>query len=134
MSYNALILLPITLLSFFLIKEALKRYSERARTLGGPEPDPRAAEPRFEVTGIAARHPSRHPNDDFVQPRARYEKVMTDVDRDRLIRHIVDHLSGAKNVLQLRQTTLFYKVHTDHGAKVAKGLGLDIEEVKQGPN
>jgi len=100
-------------------------------SFGGPEPDPRAVEPGFEVTGIAARHTYTHPNDDFVQPTALYEKVMTDIDRDHLIGNIVDHLGGAKKEIQLRQTVLFYKVHPEYGTRVAEGLGLDVEEVKR---
>jgi len=100
-------------------------------SFGGPEPDPRAVEPGFEVTGIAARHAYTHPNDDFVQPTALYEKVMTDIDRDHLIGNIVGHLGGAKKEIQLRQTGLFYKVHPEYGTRVAEGLGLDVEEVKR---
>ena len=100
-------------------------------SFGGPEPDLSAAEPGFEVSGVAARHPYIHPNDDFIQPRALYEKVMTDVDRDHLIGNIVDHLGGAKNEIQLRQTALFYKVHPEYGTRVAEGLDLDVEEVKR---
>jgi len=99
-------------------------------TFGGPEPDPAAKWPSLTMSGLSARHPYSHPNDDFVQPRALYEKVMTDVDRDHLIGNIVDHLSGAKKEIQLRQIVLFYKVHPDYGTRVAEGLGLDVEEVK----
>jgi len=99
-------------------------------TFGGPEPDPAAKWPSLAMSGLSARHPYSHPNDDFVQPRALYEKVMTDVDRDHLIGNIVDHLSGAKKEIQLRQIVLFYKVHPDYGTRVAEGLGLDVEEVK----
>ena len=56
---------------------------------------------------------------------------MTDVDRDHLIGNIVGHLGGAQKHLQLRQTALFYKVDPDYGTLVAKGLGLDVEEVKR---
>ncbi len=56
---------------------------------------------------------------------------MTDVDRDHLIGNIVDHLGGAKKEIQTRQTVLFYKVHEEYGARVAEGLGLDVEEVKR---
>ena len=37
-------------------------------SFGGPEPDAKAAEPAFEVSGNVARQPYTHPNDDFVQP------------------------------------------------------------------
>jgi catalase len=60
-----------------------------------------------------------------------YEKVMTDVDRNHLTGNIVVHLGGAKKEIQLRQTALFYKVHEEFGTNVAKGLGLDVEEVKR---
>jgi len=89
------------------------------------------AEPPFEVTGKAARQPYSHPNDDFEQPGALYSKVMTDEDREHLIGNIVAHLGNAKKNLQMRQTALFYKANTDYGTRVAKGLGLDVNEIKR---
>ena len=100
-------------------------------SFGGPEPDPTAKWPSLAVSGAAARHPYSHRNDDFVQPRALYRKVMTDVDRDHLIGNIVDHLGQAKREIQLRQTALFYKVDPEYGTRVAEGLGLSTEEVKR---
>jgi uncharacterized membrane protein YbaN (DUF454 family) len=38
---------------------------------------------------------------------------------------------GAQKRIQLRQTALFYKVDADYGTRVAKGLGLDANEVKR---
>jgi catalase len=29
------------------------------------------------------------------------------------------------------QSALFYKAHRDHGTRVAKGLGLDVNDVKR---
>jgi catalase len=43
----------------------------------------------------------------------------------------VDHLSGAKKRIQLRQTALFYKVDPQYGTRVAQGLGLNVEEIKE---
>jgi catalase len=100
-------------------------------TFGGPKPDLSAEWPKVDVSGSVARHAYIHPNSDFVQPQALYEKVMTDVDRDHLIGNIVGHLGGAKKEIQLRQTALFYKVHPDYGTRVAEGLGLDVDEVKR---
>jgi len=100
-------------------------------TFNGPTPTPEVAEPPFEVTGKAARQPYSHPNDDFEQPGALYSKVMTDEDREHLIGNIVAHLGNAKKNLQMRQTALFYKANTDYGTRVAKGLGLDVNEVKR---
>jgi len=97
----------------------------------GPEPEPAAAEPPFEVSGEAARHKFKHPNDDFVQAGDLYRKVMTDEDQDHLIGNIVDHLGKAQKRIQLRQTALFYKADPEYGSRVAEGLGLDLNKVKR---
>ena len=100
-------------------------------SFGGPEPDPTKGEPPFEVSGLAARTPYPHPNDDFQQAGVLYRKVMTDEDRDHLIGNIVDHLKGAQKRIQLRQTALFFKAEPEYGNRVAKGLGLDMNEVER---
>jgi catalase len=100
-------------------------------SFGGPEPDPTSAEPRFELSGQAGRYPFDFPNDDFVQAGTLFSKVMTDEDRNHLVGNIVDHLGNAKKRIQLRQTAIFYKAHEDYGTRVAKGLGLDVNEVKR---
>ena len=99
-------------------------------SFGGPEPDPNTLEPSFEVTGLAARQPYTHPNDDFVQAGNLYRDVMTDEGRDHLIGNIVDHLGSAQKRIQLRQTAIFYKADPDYGSRVAEGLGLDVKEVE----
>ena len=99
-------------------------------TFGGPQPMPEAADPPFEVSGMAARQPYTHLNDDFVQAGDLYRKVMTDQDRDRLIGNIVAHLGNAQKRLQLRQTALFYKADPEYGRRVAEGLGLSTQEIE----
>jgi len=100
-------------------------------SMGGPEPDPDAGEPPFEVSGMAARHKYEHPNDDFAQAGVLYRKVMTDEDREHLVGNIVAHLGHAQKRIQLRQTALFYKADPDYGSRVAEGLGLELDEVKR---
>jgi len=100
-------------------------------TFQGPQPMPEAAQPPFEVSGMAARHPYTHPNDDFVQAGDLYRKVMTDEDRDHLIGNIVAHLGNARKRLQLRQAALFTKADPEYGRRVAEGLGLDVQEVER---
>jgi len=56
---------------------------------------------------------------------------MTDTDRDHLIGNIVSHLGGAQKRIQLRQSAVFYKADADYGARVAKGLKLDVKEVER---
>jgi catalase len=100
-------------------------------SFGGPEPDPDAGEPSFEVSGEAGRHPYTHPNDDFFQSGELYRRVMTDEDRDHLIGNITAHLGNAQKRIQLRQAAVFYKADPEYGSRVAEGLGLDTKEVKR---
>ncbi|MFP4655851.1 MAG: catalase [Methanohalobium sp.] len=100
-------------------------------SFNGPEPDINAADPLYKVSGYAARTPYNHPNDDFVQAGNLYRNVMTEQDREHLVDNIVSHLSNALQRIQLRQTAIFYKADPDYGKRVAKGLGLDEDEVKK---
>jgi catalase len=56
---------------------------------------------------------------------------MTENDREHLVGNIVAHLGGARKRIQLRQTALFYKVDPEYGERVAKGLGLNPEEIRR---
>jgi catalase len=56
---------------------------------------------------------------------------MTENDREHLVANIVSHLKNAQTRIQLRQTALFHKADAEYGERVAKGLGLSLEEVKR---
>jgi catalase len=100
-------------------------------SFGGPAPDPSVAAPPIDVSGMAARHVYPLGDIDFVQAGDLYRKVMTDRDRGHLIGNIVSHLRNAQKRIQLRQTALFYKADTEYGERVAKGLDLNIAEVRR---
>lgn len=100
-------------------------------SFGGPAPDPSAQEPPFPVEGLAARHPYAFPNDDFAQAGNLYREVMDEAAKERLVDNIVDHLGGAVRRIQLRQAAVFLKADRDYGARVARGLGLDLAEVER---
>jgi catalase len=100
-------------------------------SFGGPSPDPALAPPPIDVAGMAARHAYQLGEVDFVQPGDLYRKVMKDADREHLVSNIVSHLKNAQKRIQLRQTALFYKAEPDYGLRVAKGLGLNADEVKR---
>jgi len=100
-------------------------------SFGGPAPDPGVAAPPIDVAGMAARHVYPLGDIDFVQAGDLYRKVMTDRDRDHLIGNIVSHLRNAQKRIQLRQTALFYKADMEYGERVAKGLDLNIAEVRR---
>lgn len=100
-------------------------------SFGGPSPDPGIVYPAIDVAGAAARHAYTLGDVDFVQAGALYRKVMTDTDREHLVGNIVAHLGGAKKRIQLRQAALFAKADPEYGERVARGLGLDVGEVKR---
>ena len=99
-------------------------------SFGGPEPDPGMSEPPFDVSGQAARHPYIHPNDDFFQAGELYRRVMNDEDREHLVGNITTHLGNAQKRIQLRQSAIFYKADQEYGERVARGLDLDVNQVK----
>jgi catalase len=99
-------------------------------SFGAPGPDPAVAEPPLPIEGPAARHAYELVDDDFVQAGTLYSKVMTEADRVSLVANIVGHLGGACKRLQLRQAALFLKANEDYGARVARGLGLDLAQVR----
>jgi catalase len=100
-------------------------------SFGGPAPEAGTGIPPIDVAGAAARHAYVLGEVDFVQAGALYRKAMKDADREHLVANIVGHLGGAKKPIQLRQTALFYKADAEYGERVAKGLGLKVEEVKR---
>jgi catalase len=100
-------------------------------SMGGPAPDPAAAEPPIDLEGQAMRHPVELADDDFFQPGELYRRVMTDTDREHLVGNIVAHLGNAQQRIQLRQAALFYKADPDYGTRVAEGLGLEPAEVRR---
>ena len=94
-------------------------------------PDVHLIPPAINISGTAARHSYELSDVDFVQAGDLYRKVMKDEDRKSLIRNIVSHLRNAQRRIQLRQTALFYKADVDYGTNVARGLELDVNEVKK---
>ncbi|MCB9481207.1 MAG: catalase [Desulfobacteraceae bacterium] len=100
-------------------------------SFGGANPEPEAEMPDIKIEGHAKRYSYVLTDDDFVQPGELYRRVMTEKDRENLVRNITGHLGGARKRIQLRQTALFYKADPDYGTRVAKGLGLDVQKVKE---
>jgi len=83
------------------------------------------------VAGMAARHEYVLSDADYVQAGDLYGRVLSDYDKTNLVGNIVAHIKNAQKRIQLRQTAIFYKAHEEYGARVAEGLGLDMNEVKR---
>jgi catalase len=91
---------------------------------GGPVANPelwRGEE--YEVTGEIMRsaYTKRRDDDDFVQPRALVEQVMTDEDRDHLVTNITNHIKAGVHADVLPRVIDYWSsVSPDLGARVAK--------------
>ena len=84
----------------------------------------------MDVKGKTGRYPYSHPNCDYEQPRTLFRKVMNEQQRTNLINNIVGDLKNCRRDIQERQVKLFYKVDPEYGTRVAKGLGISIEQAK----
>jgi catalase len=95
-------------------------------SFGGPAADPQPwLGADFGVTGEIVRSAiSNHrDDDDFVQPRALYEAVLTELDRENLVTNIVNHVrAGVSQEVLPRVVEYWRSVHADLGARVAKGV------------
>jgi catalase len=95
---------------------------------GGPVADPQRHGEAFrpQVSGQLVRSPytPHRDDDDFVQPRALYQKVLSETDRNHLVANIVSHVKqGVTNQVKSRVIEYWQQVDRDLGARVAKGLG-----------
>ncbi len=92
--------------------------------------DKKFTPPSIDVQGMAARHEYPLGDIDFVQAGEMYSRAMNDYERTNLIKNIVGHIKNAQQRIQYRQTAIFYKAHPEYGIRVAEGLGLDVQKVK----
>jgi catalase len=94
----------------------------------GPAADPQRYGELFrpQVSGQLMRSPytPHREDDDFVQPRALYQRVLSETDREHLVTNIVAHVKkGVTDEVKTRVIEYWRKVDGDLGARVAKGLG-----------
>jgi catalase len=81
------------------------------------------------VSGTVARHDHRSDSDYYTQPGNLF-RLMNSGAKERLIKNIVGSLgNGVPRRIQELQVRHFYKADAAYGTGVAKGLGLNIEEV-----
>jgi catalase len=76
----------------------------------------------YHVQGLVGRYPFSHPNSDYEQPAAFFNKVLTEEERVRLCANIGGHLCGARPEVQERMLSVFKKVDPDYAKRVAAEL------------
>lgn len=100
-------------------------------SMNGPEPDSSYLPPSIKIQVDINRHTRPTEDVDFVQTGEFWRRVLSDKDKDHLALNLVGHMSNAKERIQYRQCSLFYKAEPEYGTRVAKSLGLNISKVKK---
>ena len=99
---------------------------------GGPRADPQRSHDAswfVEAGEIMRRAYTPHAEDnDFVQPGNLYRDVLSETEREHLVTNIVTNMSqGVERFIQERAVKSYWSlVDPELGARVAKGLGLEI--------
>ena len=99
-------------------------------TFGGPQADPSLYEGEsYAVSGeiVRAAYTLHSEDDDYGQPRALYDDVLSDTERANLARNIVGHASKPEVTPEMKARVVEYwrNVSKDLGDNVAKGLGVN---------
>ncbi len=94
---------------------------------GGPVASPAAAgQPNWAVEAAEIgryAYDKHREDDDFVQPRALYEKVMSETDREHLVTNIAAHVKGGVTSEILPKVIEYWRnVSPDLGARVSKAV------------
>ncbi|GGG67016.1 catalase [Salipiger pallidus] len=90
----------------------------------GPVADESLQEPpmRIDPEAVAARFDQEESDIDYVQPRALYERVLSDEERDRLHRNMAGGMAPCTDGVKERWLTVLKKVHPDYEAGVRRAL------------
>lgn len=95
---------------------------------GGPSADSACdADPGWFASGEIMRsaYVAHAEDNDFVQPRNLYQRVLSETDRAHLIDNIVGHMSkGVEPAIQQRALQLWYQVDPHLGGQIAQRLGF----------
>lgn len=87
--------------------------------------------PDITTSGELKRHKREIKDIDFEQPRALYERVLKDDQKEALLNNLTDHMKVIRKNIAYRQVSLFYKMNSDLGSKLAKNLDLDLSKVEK---
>jgi catalase len=97
-------------------------------SFGGPTQDPAYRERPRPITGTIDRHNHRTEDDYYSQPGDLF-RLMPEDAKQRLIGNICVSMSTVPKRIQELQIQHFYKADPAYGTGVAKGLGLNIDQI-----
>jgi catalase len=101
-------------------------------SFGGSVQDIGRKEPPLRLNGDADRYaPGALPggSDDFSQAGALFRLMSVD-QKDQLVANLVTPLKTVPRAIQLRQLGHLFRADQDYGARVAAGLGISMDEVR----
>lgn len=87
------------------------------------------AEKPFAVKGEAKRR-DFNPDNDFVQPRALWEKVFKEENREYLVNAMAGNMEPCRKDIKERMVALCTKVHADFGKRLADKLSMGQDKPK----
>ena len=98
-------------------------------SVAGPAADPALfAGEGYHVAGdvIRSAYALHREDDDYVQPRALWENVLSEAEQKNMVANIVGHASANEVTSQMKARIVEYwtNVHSDLGEGVARGLGV----------
>jgi catalase len=93
----------------------------------GPVADPQLwQDDTYYVAGdiVRSAYEPHADDDDFVQPRALWDRVLTESDRENLVANICAHAGAPEVTTEMKSRVVEYwrNVHPELGAQVGKGL------------
>ena len=98
-------------------------------TAGGPVADASRYEGDGTPSGeiIRSAYTLHREDDDYGQPRALWENVLSDTDRSHLVGNVVGHASAPEVTDEMKKRVVEYwtNIHKDLGQGVAQGLGVE---------
>lgn len=96
------------------------------RPIAGPVAHPDDPVHRLDEEMLRSASVPHREDDDFVQARALWERVLTPTDREHLVHNILGHAGrGVTTATQHRVVRYWTDVHPDLGTAVARGLELE---------
>ena len=97
----------------------------------GPRADTeRYQDPSWFANGelLRSAYTLRAEDDDYGQAGTLYRKVLSPTEKDHLVSNIVGHLgTGVERFIQERALKHWYQVDSDLGARIARGIGLEVK-------
>src|SRR5258708_8933801 len=99
-------------------------------TVGGPVADPELWKgDSYALAGeiIRSAYTLHSQDDDYGQPRALWEKVLSDTDKDHLVSNVVEHASAPEVTADMKVRVVEYwrNIAKDLGDRIATGLGVN---------